>query len=870
MIRWVNLMDTSNFKNGLSMDEVNKSRKIYGTNSIGTHQKNSFIKLLMESFGDPIIKILLIVLAVKTVFLFESFNWFETLGIVIAILLASFISTISEYGSEKAFLKMQEEASQIKCKVYRNRLLSDVLIDELVVGDIVLLASGDKIPADGVILEGNITCDESSFTGEAKDVLKTTSSEVYRGSIVLNNQCIIRVTSVGMKTKYGALASELLDKNPESPLRIKLRELAEFISRIGYTGALLVFISYLFSVIVAENNFNLNLIWQVITTPKIIFGHIIYALTLAVTIIIVSVPEGLPMMIALVLSSNMKRMVKNNVLVRRMVGIETAGRIDVLLSDKTGTITKGQMEVSGVILGSGEILREYNDVKNYHKLSHYILENMKINNESTIDNNGNVIGGNITDKALMQFSYLYDTNYKLIKQNYFNSEKKYSSVIINDGSEHELFKGAPEKLLGNTNEYYDTEGNRKKIDKSFIKNLILKYTSLGFRVLMLADKPHYYSDNLVFIALVIMKDEISDTAKKAANILLNAGIQMIMVTGDAKNTAINIAKEIDLLKGINDIVLTSEELSHMSDEEIKSIFSNIRVIARALPTDKKRLVRIAQSLNKVVGMTGDGVNDSPALKSADVGFAMGSGSEVAKEASDIVILDNNLISIGKAVLYGRTIFKSIRKFIIFQLTMNICALTLSILGPFLGISTPVTVMQMLWINMIMDTLAGLAFSFEPPLNEYMKAPPLKKDTSILNTYMYSSIIISGVYTAIILILFLKLPILQNIFRYDVNQRYLMTGFFGLFVFSGVFNAFNARTNRINILANILKNKPFIVIILFIIIVQLFLLYNGGQTFRTFGLTLTEFIVMMLFSLSVIPVDVLRKVILKKHHLNTGV
>ena len=863
-------MDTSHYKNGLSTDEVSKSRKIYGTNSISTYQKNSFIKLLMESFGDPIIKILLIVLAVKTVFLFESFNWFETLGIVIAILLASFISTISEYGSEKAFLKLQEEASQIKCKVYRDRQLSDIFIDDLVVGDIILLSSGDKVPADGIIVEGSITCDESSFTGEAKDVLKIVSSEVYRGSIVLNNQCIIRVTNVGMKTKYGAIASELLDKNPESPLRAKLRELAEFISRIGYTGALLVFFSYLFSVIVAENNFNLQIIWEVLTTPKIIFGHIIYALTLAVTIIIVSVPEGLPMMIALVLSSNMKRMVKNNVLVRRMVGIETAGRIDILLSDKTGTITKGQMEVSGIVLGSGEVIREYSDVKNYHKLSNYILENMKINNESTIDKNGNIIGGNITDKALMQFSYLYDTNYKLIKQNYFNSEKKYSSVIINDGREHELIKGAPEKLLSNISEYYDKDGNRKTIDKKFIKNLILKYTSLGFRVLMLADKPYYHSDNLVFISLVILKDEISDTAIDATNILTNAGIQLIMVTGDAKETAINIAKEINLLKDANDIVLTSEELSSMSDDKIKSIFSNIKVIARALPIDKKRLVRIAQSLNKVVGMTGDGVNDSPALKSADVGFAMGSGSEVAKEASDIVILDNNLMSIGKAVLYGRTIFKSIRKFIIFQLTMNICALTLSILGPFLGISTPVTVMQMLWINMIMDTLAGLAFSFEPPLSEYMKAEPLKKNTSILNPYMYSSILISGIYTAVILILFLKLPLIRNIFRYDINQKYLMTAFFGLFVFSGVFNAFNARTNRINIFANILKNKPFIFIILFIIIVQLFLLYNGGQTFRTFGLTLNEFLVMLLFSFSVIPIDIVRKIILKRHRLNTGV
>ena len=854
---------------GLNALEVEKSKKINGTNKIEKINKNSFLKLLIESLGDPIIKILLIVLAVKTVFLFQSFDWFETLGIIIAITLASLISTISEYGSEKSFEKLQNESSRVKCRVRRSGKLEELYVDEVVVGDIVEIQTGDMIPADGIVRVGIISVDESSFTGETKDVEKMISNEVYKGSVVLNGSAIIEITNVGVNTKYGRILLELLDKQPDSPLKIRLRELAGIISKIGYTGAILVFISYLFSILFVENHFDFNIIWNIITTPKIIFGHIIYALTLAVTIIIVSVPEGLPMMIALVLSSNMKRMVKNNVLVRRMVGIETSGSINTLFSDKTGTITKGHLEVVGIVLGDGTILRNNRDIDS-HLISKYIYECMRVNNESKIGSDGKIIGGNITDKALLEFSKNYNKIYKIIDQKYFDSKSKYSSVLIDDGVTHELFKGAPEKLIGRITDYYSENCVKRGINKNEIDIILKKYTVRGYRVLMLADRPNKFTENLVFIGFVLLKDELSDTAKSAVSMINDAGVQVVMITGDAKDTAVNIAQEIGLIKSENDIILTSQELGLMSDDEIKKHFDNLRVIARALPEDKSRLVRIGESLGKVIGMTGDGVNDAPALKCADVGFAMGSGSEVAKEASDIVILDNNLLSIGKAILYGRTIFKSIRKFIIFQLTMNLCALTLSILGPFLGINTPVTVMQMLWINMIMDTLAALAFSFEPPLKEYMKEKPIKKGESILNKYMYSSILITGIYTSLLLILFLKLPFIKELFRYDLEDKYLLTAFFGLFVFSGVINSFNARTNRINIFANILKNRAFIIIILFITIIQMILLYKGGVTFRTYGLNLKEFIIMILFSLSVLPVDIGRKVFLKRKNLNTGV
>lgn len=857
-------------KRGLSSSEVKTSQLKNGKNVISDERKNSFWHLLLESLGDPIIKILLIVLAVKTVFLFQNFDWFETLGIVIAITLASIISTLSEYGSEKAFQKMQEESSKIKCNVIRDGSLTTIDLEDVVVGDVVKLSTGDLVPADGVLIEGNLSLDESSFTGETKDIAKKTFDTVYRGSVVLNGGAYIEVTAVGVGTKYGKIALELLSKNPDSPLRIRLRNLAGTISKIGTVGAVLVIVSYLFSVVFIANSFDWSSILRTLTTPRIIFGHIIYALTMGVTIIIVSVPEGLPMMVALVLSSNMQRMVKNNVLVRRMVGIETSGSISTLFSDKTGTITKGKLEVVGLVLGNGRVVRDKNELVGSPKLSYLISENMILNNEGKLADDGTIIGGNITDKALLNYAKGKKITARIIDQKYFSSSLKYSSVSVDDGSVHELIKGAPEVLLSKIKEVYNEQGRREYVDKAVLEESLKKYTKRGYRVILLADKLRIDSDDLVFICMVLLKDEVADNARSAVSLIEKANVHIVMITGDALDTSINIGKEIGLLKNEDDITLTSSELSAMSDDEVKKIYKKIRIIARALPTDKSRLVRIGQAMGEVVGMTGDGVNDAPALKCADVGFAMGSGSEVSKEAADIVILDNDLLSIGKAILYGRTIFKSIRKFVIFQLMMNLCALTLSILGPFLNINTPITVMQMLWINMIMDTFAGLAFSFEPPLEEYMLEKPIAKDEQIINKYMYSSIAVTGVYTAFMLILFLKVPFFKGFFRSAVDNRYLMTAFFGLFVFSGVINSFNARTNRINVFANITKNKPFIFIILFITIIQVFLLYGGGDVFRTFGLTFKEFTVTLLLALTVLPVDTIRKMVIKRMKMNNRV
>ncbi len=867
---------------GLDEKQVEINRKKYGSNNIDTKSKNSFKSFLLEALGDPIIKILLLALGIKLVFLVKDFDWFETLGIMIAIFVATSISALSEYGSEKAFNKMQEEALDLKAKVKRGGKLKEIAASDVVKDDIIVLHSGDKVVADGHIVKGEVGLDEANLSGESKEIFKEEikningiiqeKNKVYRGSVVISKSAIMKVDAVGKDTVYGKIAHELTIKTVDSPLKVRLTKLATLISKIGYIGAFLVSFSYLFSEFVIKNNFDMSLIMESLSNVPYLLNHLLYALTLCVTVIVVAVPEGLPMMITLVLSSNMKRMLKDNVLVRKLTGIETAGSINLLFTDKTGTLTKGKLEVVGIYSGG---LREYlseTELKRNPQFYETVKTCIIGSSESEMDETGHVFGGNITDQALRKF--ISDkVKIKKISSVSFDSKNKYSIARIDDGNTYNVIKGASEVLLPKCNSYVNDQGIvTSLLDKRRIEEKITSLTKRGMRVLLLAK---YSGDinnisNLTLVGIICIKDEIRKEAKDALKIVNGAGINTVMITGDNKETALAIAKDLDLVHDKRDIVLTSYELSLLSDEEIKNILGRLKVVARSLPQDKSRLVRVAQEEGLVVGMTGDGVNDSPALKRADVGFSMGSGSEVSKEASDIVILDDNFLSISKAILFGRTIFKSIRKFIIVQLTINFCAITLSIICPFIGIETPVTVIQMLWVNMVMDTLAGLAFAFEPPVMEYMEEKPKKKDESIINSYMISEIIFTGGYSAILCLLFLKLPMIRNLFRSSIDDIYLMTAFFGLFIFIDIFNSFNARTSRINILANILENKMFIIIMSFIVVVQVLLIYFGGDLFRTTGLNFKEFLIMLSFAFTVIPVDWIRKVFYKRYNPNSGV
>lgn len=838
---------------GLTDAEVIVSRKKYGSNSINVKKQNKFLRLFIETLGDPIIKIMLIALAIRVIFMFKEADWYETIGMLISILLSSLISSLSEYGSNKAFERLQSEYEKIMVRVLRNGNIISLSNQDIVVDDIIYLSSGEIVPADAIILEGSLGVDESSINGEAEEVIKNLNDLVLKGSVVLSKSATLKVKAVGINTVYGDIAKELTEKEPDSPMKIRLRKLASVISKIGYIGAILAVIAYFFNDIVLKNDFDMNVIIELLKSPNYIIDHLIHGVTLAVTIIIVCVPEGLPMMVALVLSSNMKRLLKNNVLVRKLVGIETSGSLNVLLTDKTGTLTKGKLEVIGVVDVNDFKYNSISEMKDIYKEK--LINALNYNNESIYEGD-KIIGGNSTDKAILKYIGQIEKKKKIIKRIDFDSKNKYSFVELEGGTKY--YKGALEVLINKCTYFINKDGEKKIVrDIKILKNIIRKYTSRGIRVITILEED-------ILLGFVLIRDDVREEALESLEMIKNAGIDVIMITGDDASTASAIATELGLVSK-DDYVITHDDLVKMSDEEILKYYKRIKVIARALPKDKSRIASVLEMNGLVVGMTGDGVNDAPALKKANVGFAMGSGSEVAKEASDIVILDDNIKSICNAILYGRTIFKSIRKFIIFQLTMNFCALALSVVGPFIGVSSPVTVMQMLWINMIMDTLAGLAFSYEAPMKRYMKEKPIKKSEPILNKYMYITIIYIALISTVILILFLKLDLVHLFIRCDYNHE--MTAFFSLFIFISIFNAFNARTTRLNIFSNILKNRVFIIIFVLIFLAQIYLIYFGGTLFRTFGLLPIELATTILLASLIIPIDLIKKYYLKKHLLD---
>lgn len=859
---------------GLSSEEILRSREKYGDNSLIKEKSKSFFKRFLENLNDPIIKVLIFALTVEVVFTFGSCNFFEVGGILAAIIIATTVSTASEYGSERAFKRMQEESAACKVRALRDGEITEIPSSDIVVGDILHVCAGEKIQADGIVLSGSLKVDQSALNGESLEVTKcrcngesgwelTHKSRAFCGSVIISGEGIMRAERVGASTYYGMVARDVQTETRESPLKIRLAKFASQISKIGYIMALIVALTYLFNTFVADNGFVWSRIAASVKNIPFLLFSLIHALTLMITVVVVAAPEGLPMMITVVLSANMKKMMRDGVLVKKLVGIETAGSMNILFTDKTGTLTTGKLECEQFVTCCGTY-KNMSSLKKNADLYKCMNLCAKLNTDVFV-NGGRVIGGNGTDRALGEFFKNEPCpKFEIKEKTAFSSERKYSSVTLSNGIS--LIKGAPELILSRSEYTYDGE-NVIPFDKKDMERIYINSARAGNRVIAVAcslpDK-----SGLIFISLVILKDKIRRGVRDSVSGVRRAGVQVVMLTGDGRETAMAIAAECGIVRGLeNERVITSDELASMSDGEVMELLPNLRVVARALPQDKTRLVKLSQKLDLVVGMTGDGINDAPSLKLSDVGFAMGNGADIAKEAGDIILLDNSFFSINRTILYGRTIFKSIRKFITFQLIMNLAACGVSLVGQFMGIDSPITIIQMLWVNIIMDTLGGLAFSGEAPIEHYMKEKPKRRTEPILSKEMAHQIAFTGAYTLFVCILFLKSEFFRSMFRSDTDDLCFMTAFYALFIFFGIFNCFGARCERMWILSNIGKNKPFIFIMIFISVIQITMIYYGGTLFRTVPLTADELIKVVLIASTVVPFEIIRRVVYKLRKRN---
>lgn len=868
---------------GLSDEEVLLSSRLYGENRFTEKKRRTFIAEFFKNLSDPIIRVLIAALFINIVFTFRDVNWVEAGGIALTVFIAAFVSTLSEFSSGAAYEKLFKSNDEHRHTVLRNGETKQICDSDIVKYDIVELSSGELIPCDGFLIRGELSCDQSSMTGESKAVRKRSTSlseiteyntENYsspqncnflcRGSSIISGEGEMICTAVGDNTIYGSIAAELQNEEEPSPLKAKLTVLAKTISRLGYIAAFVIASAYLFNSFIISSSFNGADIMNKLGDLRYVAAEVLHALTLGISIVVVAVPEGLPMMITVVLSANMKKMMRHGVLVRRLVGIETAGSLSILFTDKTGTLTTGKMKVIGYSLHNGEI-RPASELRK----SPSIREQAELAIAYCTGKNG----GNLTDKALSEITGKSIKRGVPIDSIPFDSERKYAASLIEmNGKFMTIIRGAPEAVLPLCTKAMTTDGKvvsaLPRIGTSNDKDLRIICHAIGDKSVFISLKKGIPADGMTYICAYYIKDELRRAVPSAVKEAIGAGIQVVMITGDSEVTAAAIAKDSGIITGkysvypqiseAGKIVLGAEQLHSMSDDALKKLLPRIAVIARTTPADKSRLVRIAKEAGHVVGMTGDGVNDAPALKSADVGFAMGSGSDAAREAGDIVITDNNFVSITRAVLYGRTIFESIRKFILFQLTMNLCAVGVSLIAPFLGIETPITITQMLWINIIMDTLGSLAFAGEAPLRSYMKRKPISRDENILDRSMIKRILFCGLYTLSLSLFFLCSP--YTVSKYaSIGNIYHLTVFFALFVFCGIANAFCARTPRINLLSGLGKNKTFLWIMIPVAAIQLLMIYFGGDVFRTVPLGRSDIILSALLAGSVIPADLVCKI-----------
>ena len=866
--------------NGLSPDEVRKNREAYGTNKLSEAKQDTIWDMFKDAFKDICILVLLGALGIKVILallglaipsLAGENDAIEIVSILLAVALATGFSVLSDYRNQKRGNALQEEYGKTYAKVMRNGALESILTSDIVKNDVVLLQAGDKVPVDGLLITGKLKVSQAALNGESRDENKEAAvdmtdaetddfnslTKVFMGSVVTSGEAYMVATVIGDATELGKI-NQSLNEAEEAEVKDATTEKLEVI--VGQIGKLGTFCGVLAGVLLVVCSLVRG---NVAIEAGAIASLIAEAVMLGASILIMAIPEGLALIVSLIQSMNSENMYKHNILVSHKAAFSDSAFLNILFSDKTGTITQGKLSLVEFILGNGKIISDLKTKK--------FIDAITINNLAKVSE-GKAIGSNNMDRALLTYAINngYDGTAQredIVKEvNGFDSEKKCATAELTNGIT--LWKGATENIIDKVTHFIDADGTEVKFseaDKKVVQQKMIDQSSRAMKLLSVAE---INGNKVTLLAVLCLRDDVRTDAIQTVKELHSAGIQVVMVTGDMKETAVAIAKDAGILADeANEIVLTHEELERLSDEELKKKLPKLRVVSRAKPLDKKRLVSIAQQLGNVVGMTGDGVNDAPALKAADCGFAMGDGTAVAQEAGDVVILNNSLTSIKDCILNARTMMKSIGKFLIFQLTVNVSTLLMNVISPILGWTEPFSIVEILWINLIMDTLAAMAFGGEPVLERYMKELPAKREAKILTGYIKSAIGVASVFITLGSIL-----ILENIGGVATMltpsgcadpELYKKTIMFAFFIYSIIFNSFNTRSEKANLFEGIGQNKRFIYVMGSIFVLQTVIIEIGGSVFGTTMLTPKALLASMVLGFLIIPIDMIRKLIVSK-------
>ena len=865
---------------GLTQQQVEESRRLHGENVLTPPEKTSLWKQFLEKFEDPIIQILLVAWVLSMVIAgvhcwgpeAKGFSAFlEPLGILFAILLASCVGFAFEVKANKAFEVLNTVNDDILVKVIRDGNISQVPRKDVVVGDIVVLETGEEVPADGVLLEAiSLQINESTLTGEPI-ISKTTneaefdseatypSNVVMRGTTVVDGHGIMKVEKVGDATGYGKVyEGSQIDNNIDTPLQIQLKGLANVISKAGYTIATVTFVALAGKLFLSGQEY----------TVMEYISHLLNYFMVAVTLIVVSVPEGLPMSVTLSLALSMNRMLKTNNLVRKMHACETMGATTVICTDKTGTLTQNQMQVFETRFYNLEGQKLAGD-----ELSNLIKEGISVNSTAHLDFTDPAkvkTLGNPTEAALLLWLNSQNENYleiresaPIVSQLTFSTERKYMATVVKSpllGKKVLYVKGAPEIVLANSNRVA-TGGGYKSVEecKADIEKQLLDYQNQAKRTLGFAyqildenDNDSPYADgklhnvDLTYLGIVAISDPVRADVPAAVQSCINAGINVKIVTGDTPGTAKEIGRQIGTWtdKDTDRNIITGPAFEALSDEEALDRVLDLKIMCRARPTDKQRLVQLLQQKGAVVAVTGDGTNDAPALKAAQVGLSMGDGTSVAKEASDITIIDNSFSSITRAVMWGRSLYRNIQKFLLFQLTINVAACLIVLLGSLIGTESPLTITQMLWVNLIMDTFAAAALASLPPNERVMKDKPRKSgpdgDFIISRPMTYRIFGVGIAFVAVLMGLLLHFHASEGLTPHDLSW------FFSFFVMLQFWNMFNAKAfmEGRSAFADLNGSKSFLFVAALIIVGQILIVTFGGEMFNVVPLPLKDWAIII--------------------------